>query len=487
MESPLRFVSWAAVSSLPQAKKISLEDQLSTNRRHVAERGGVLVAELVVPGESRSIVLFEEACRRIEAYDQLRRLIEGRAFDVLIYLDRSRLGRKASLSMAVVELCSEAGILTYEVENPPAHLDLRSVPSHDDMLLGAIKSVGAQREIAKLKQRHKMGMIGRVKRGEFPKAVPWGWTAHYATDGSRKVEIDEAAADTLRLIFSLYLDGMGMNTIADELTRRGRLNRTGATDWTVAHVKGSFGRLWRYAGYSEVRFGEEYTKAKGDWPVILSEDTVRAVLAERQQRESHRRIADTPFLLSRLVVCDVHRSYLVIENTRWRHRAYQYVTCKKCKPRRHIRVEQVLDVLRAAIVYLSDAANRTGILTDLQQNDSHLVNQIDGLQRLVKQTDQALQRADDAFVAGVMDADRYQRQVDRLTEIRRRQMAEIEAAEQELAGQRMDANRQERLDEIASIGLDMLASSDTAAANAWLRRHFIIYADGATITRVDYL
>ena len=75
-----------------------------------------------MPGESRNIVLFEDACRRIDAYARLRKLIETRAFDVLIYLDRSRLGRKASLSMAVVELCHEAGIVTYETENPPASL-----------------------------------------------------------------------------------------------------------------------------------------------------------------------------------------------------------------------------------------------------------------------------------------------------------------------------------------------------------------------------
>lgn len=161
-----RFVSWAAVSSLPQAQKISLQDQLATNRQHIALHEGTVVAELVVPGESRNIVLFEDAARRMEAYAQLKTLIDQRAFDVLVYLDRSRLGRKASLSMAVVELCHEAGIATYETENPPSSLDVDD--SHDDMLLGAIKSVGAQREIAKLKQRHRTGMIGRVQDGKFP-------------------------------------------------------------------------------------------------------------------------------------------------------------------------------------------------------------------------------------------------------------------------------------------------------------------------------
>ena len=93
----MRWVSWAAVSSLPQAKKVSIDDQLAENRQHAERHDGQVVAELVVPGESRSIVLFEDACRRIDAYAELKRLIDGRAFDVLVYLDRSRLGRKASL------------------------------------------------------------------------------------------------------------------------------------------------------------------------------------------------------------------------------------------------------------------------------------------------------------------------------------------------------------------------------------------------------
>jgi len=35
-----RFVSWTAVSSLPQAKKISLEDQRNTNHRHIERHDG---------------------------------------------------------------------------------------------------------------------------------------------------------------------------------------------------------------------------------------------------------------------------------------------------------------------------------------------------------------------------------------------------------------------------------------------------------------
>lgn len=98
-----------------------------------------------------------------------------------------------------------------------------------------------------------------------------------------------------------------------------------------------------------------------------------------------------------------------------------------------------------------------------------------------------MQRADDAYVAGMMDAERYSRQVERLTAQRQQQLAAVAALEQELGAQRHNASRGERLEEIANVGLDMLQSDDVAAANAWLRRHFIVYSSGYVVTRVDYL
>lgn len=115
----MRVAIWAAVSSLPQAKKVSLDDQLASGRDHAQRHGAQVVAELVVPGESRNIVLFEDACQRIDAYARLSALISTKSIDVLVYLDPSRLGRTAALVLTVAELCTRAGILLYETDNPP--------------------------------------------------------------------------------------------------------------------------------------------------------------------------------------------------------------------------------------------------------------------------------------------------------------------------------------------------------------------------------
>lgn len=121
-----RIAIWRAVSSLPQAKKISLDDQLDQALAVVKRHDAHLVADLEVHGESRSIILFEDACERIEAYSRLKGLIDDRAIDVLIYLDVSRLGRMAALVLAIAELCTRAGILLYELDNPPASLEFKA-------------------------------------------------------------------------------------------------------------------------------------------------------------------------------------------------------------------------------------------------------------------------------------------------------------------------------------------------------------------------
>lgn len=496
MSAPLRFVSWAAVSSLPQTKKVSLEDQLKTNREHIDRHGGQLVAELVVPGESRSIVLFEDACRRIEAYARLKELIDARAFDVLIYLDRSRLGRKASLSMAVVELCHEAGILTYETENPPLALSLGSTPRNDDMLIGAIKSVGAQQEIHKLQERHKMGMIGRIKRGEFPAAVPYGWRAVYHSDGTRHIEIDEDAAKVVRLIFlELYLHrGLGMPNIGEALNEMGYVTPQGGT-WSKDHVQGIFNRIWRYAGYSEVnvRGNRPYTRAPGNWPPIISVEEAKTVLAEKERRRDARRSVSTTYLFSFCVYCVEcgRRMVMATQRRRPHHNLQKSLRCPNYEQEhnhRQISEKRVRKAVREAIRFLETEENRRLVLEESGVNGiEHVEAQIATEQQRREELHKALLKADDAYVLGRMDEQRYQRQVERLGEQIRNIEQTLQTLQERLEQYRHESQRAERLDEIARIGLEMLEHEDVKVANAWLRRHFRIWVKDRQVFRIDYL
>lgn len=485
-----RFVSWAAVSSEPQVEKVSLQDQLRTNRTHVERHGGILVEELVVPGKSRSIILFEDAARRIEAYARLKQLIDQRAFDVLIFLDRSRLGRKASLSMAVVELCHEAGIQTYETENPPARLD-GAHSGEDEMLIGAIKSVGAQREVQKIKERRRMGMTGRVQRGGFPAAVGYGWTVRYASTGKKTIDLHPEHAAVVRLaLVDLFLErGWGMMQIAEELNRRSHPAPEGGR-WIKSCVRSLLNRAHRFAGWSELRLpGQPVVRGRGQWPAILTDDEADAVVAERARRKAARRTVGSMRLFSGCTWCRVCNRRMQVSSG-LSSRRNQFIVALRCQTPHtgaNISEKKLRAAAQAAIQYLFDAANLEAVLSTYVPNADAIRVEIAAKQDAIKQVKTAQNRADDAFVAGVMPQERYQRQIDRLKAQLASLEDEIDVLHEALRAERTHSTRGDRLQEIVREGLAVLDHDDVQLANAWMRRHFRFWVGGSQVVEVEYL
>lgn len=485
-----RFVSWAAVSSLPQAKKVSLEDQLQANREHAARHGGIVIEELVVPGESRDIVLLEDAARRMPAYARLRELIEARAFDVLIYLDRSRLGRQAVLSMAIVALCRKEGIAVYEVESPPASLEEAARQTHDDMLIGAIKSVGAENEIMRLKERHRKGMIGRIKAGKPASKLVYGYKWAYDGAGEKSIVIDEPAAATVRELFTLYLDGHGTPYIARHFTDALTPTPEGRARWQAINVRSILDNVRRYAGINAInrrsRNGRPYVEAPGDWPPLIDAETLARIEAERRYRSGNRRRVDTPYLLSGVVYCRHCGRRLIVRKFRpaqpHQMGAFQLI----CAEHGGLAYRRVEAVLRQRMASLADA--------DLDRLEAVQVDPLDAwrqrhdhLEGRLRDLDAALARADAAYVRGVMTAARYEAQVARIGGDVAAATAELEQIARQMQQAAEAGSRRGRLEEVVALGLAKLDDPDQAAANAWLRAHVRVWVDGRKVFAVEWL
>lgn len=54
----------------------------------------------------------------------------------------------------------------------------------------------------------------------------------------KSIAVNEEEAETVRLIFELYLQGYGTYTIARQLTEMGRINKKGGTTWTDSGILG---------------------------------------------------------------------------------------------------------------------------------------------------------------------------------------------------------------------------------------------------------
>ena len=492
-----RWGLWLAVSSDQQAERYSLTEQAQLGHQHAAKWGGEVVAELRV-AESRSIVLLEDAAARIPAYAELRRLIADRAIDVLCCYDTSRLGRKTSLIMSVVELCAEAGIIVYEIENPPTSLD--DTRGYDRRILDAIKATGYQHEVDKLKARLTYGRIGRIKAGRFPgRTPPYGYAYAYDAAGRRTIVTVPEAADVIRRIFAEYLAGSGCNNIADRLTADGIPSPAGGV-WNKSGVYVIVKRAATYAGWAQGKVkGHGVIRARALWEAIIDDAIADAVAGERATRRNNRRTANSKARLTGVVWCEVCRKPMrqVVNETGIviaydkrpgrrpvQRRALFY--CVGKHPGGSVGTNRVLAALRAAIDVL--AGQDLTALADVDSNRTdELLAQIARCEAAIERHETALGRADDAYVAGLMDADRYAAVVGRINGQITIERAAIDKLIATIAAEQARGTRADRLATIVANGYALLDTPDTAQANAWLRQRVRVWVSDNMVTEVEWL
>ena len=447
------------------------------------------MAELVIPGESRSIDTWEEACSRIEAYAELRTLLSKRAIDVLAFYDATRLGRTFSLVATVRQLCATAHVALYETTNPPT--EILSAWRYDDALIGAIKSVGSQQEVVKLVERRRIGMIARAKRGEFPGRINYGYNYEYDKQGNRHVAIDEERAEAVRYIFQQFLAGNGSRAIETKLAKT-TYRTANNGKWFTKSISKIIDRRWIYAGYIEInklsRKGEEARRDKGLHPPLISEADAMRVDAELIARARNRRIPNTRSALTYVCFCSEcgeamtnHTNY-----DKSRNKTYKRMRCQRHAPNTLILDTTVYTALHAFISQLEPTGQTTKTRSDTRID--RLERHIKALRTAIQNDTTAIQRADDAYLSNHMTQERYYAALERIETRQKTNTIGLANAESELADTQNALSQIQTIADLRSYGHAMLDSSDAMAVNAWLRRHFKIYcAKGGKIDTIFLL
>jgi DNA invertase Pin-like site-specific DNA recombinase len=318
-DRPLRCVSWVAVSSKAQADKESPDEQRRKNAEVITRLGGEMVAELYVPGQSRDIVEFQEAEREIEAYGQLRAMLDSRAIDLLVFRDMSRLGRTAALGLQVAEMCHRAGVALYNRASPPSSLNVHDQRQSDaGLVVQSIEGAFAQIEIRNLRRRHRLGMTGRVRSGKLPNNTPYGYRKTFRPDGSAIVEPDPDQALVVQEIVEMFLQGMSYRDISNVLNDRG-IEAPGSATWHATTPRKILMRAWTYAGFSVITWGDtgEQVKAEGEHDAIITVTQAKQVLKEISDRwQGISRNGSQ--LFSRVVQCETCGRYYTSQGVRTR-------------------------------------------------------------------------------------------------------------------------------------------------------------------------
>lgn len=179
-----------------------------------------------------------------EGLYQLMSLIENGKCNIIIAKDLSRIGRHGALTQLFIEQCERVGVRIHAMS------DYDSTKESDDLILG-IRAWSNERVVKDTSAKIKKIVKHKQSNGTWFCAAPFGY---YVIDYQKgKVKIDEEAADVVRRIFDMYIDGIGLANIAKTLTRehvptpnmvnreraieRGEeFNKRVSTNWTASYV-----------------------------------------------------------------------------------------------------------------------------------------------------------------------------------------------------------------------------------------------------------
>src|SRR5690606_15169406 len=279
----------------------------------------------------------------------------------------------------------------------------------------------------------------------------------------------------VRQVVALYLDGHGTPMVAERMNQAGVAAPLGGT-WDKGSVNNILRRIWTYAGWVELNQrsrNRQHIRAQGQHAAIIDDDTARQVEAERAARLTNRKLSDTIYHLSGIVHCvDCGRAMHCVTGYSTRNgKRYEQVSlrCIRHDTARHCSYALAMRQLRRAILAI-DTLDIDDLLTDDAELSELLLGQIAEQEATIEQTQAAMHRADDAFVYGAMDGERYRRQVDRLVSQVAAAQAEIDRLRTRHANEADTAARRTRIESVSADGIVKL-DGDPTTGNAWLRRH----------------
>lgn len=476
-----RIVTWRAVSSEEQAEKESLIYQHELNQQHLARWNGILVDELRVD-ESRDIVLWEDACRTIEAYATLDSLIKRRAFDILMCLDATRLGRTRALITNLVSLCERAGIRVYETSSPPGSID-GPVATADMQLLMLFKSHQSEQEIRKFTERSLFGRQARAKKGKHAGNPPYGYERRYDEIGVSFAVINEEQAAAVRLFYDLFLNhGRSLTAICEELNTLGYVSPQSKRPWVPGTLRQMLKNRWAYAGYTTWGTLSKHTppegifRAKAEWEPLITEDMAREAERQLKERVQAPRAVSSPYRFSLVARCGYCGANIIVKNRAGKSGCItnRYACSKGCRGSATGDPEMMADI-RRLIVNLADDEFFESLIEETPDHYLALVDRFQMVTKTMEEVRSERKQLTLAFTRKAISIDEYEEIMQELQQ-RHDDLAYTAAElEQAIATTPTAENRRLRLEEVRDRGIEMLEHPDRRTANTWLRQHIILY------------
>lgn len=232
---------YARVSTEHEAQLSALENQIDWYKPILAARPDwTLTAQYIDEGITGTSA--EKRPQFMKMIDDARQ----KKFNMIITREVSRFARNTVDTLQYTRLLKEYGVEVFFIND-----NIKTFDGDGELRL-TIMATLAQDESRKTSIRVKAGQETSMKNGVF---YGTGNILGYDRKGKEMV-INEEQAKTVRMIYDMYLSGMGVTAIQYELEKAGRLTATGKTKWHASYLshmlKNSF-----YCGI--ITYHKEYT------------------------------------------------------------------------------------------------------------------------------------------------------------------------------------------------------------------------------------
>ena len=287
-EMDLRVVDYARVSTGSREQRKSFENQLDTYRQMIEDN----------PNWSYAGTYSDEAVTGTKAHLRggfQQMIVDAQAglFDLIIVKDVARFARNIKECLVYKDRLKSCGVMIWFVKE-----NINSFRSNDEMML-QFMALGAEMEAKSARSRTKIVFEQGIQRGKvYGNSKILGYTKDHC-----KLVVDEEEAETVRLIFDLYVhQRMGLRRIAKELAERG-ITRKDGTQIPTRTIKTVLENP-KYKGFycggktEKLDMGERYVRRElpeSEWvmykdpsiPAIVSEalwDEAAQIRRERQEK-----------------------------------------------------------------------------------------------------------------------------------------------------------------------------------------------------------
>ena len=338
-----RCVLYARVSGDDRGKDgRNLEGQLEMGREYAHERGYTVVEEL--PEDDRGA---SGADIDLPQLNRIRDLARTHKFDILVVRELDRLSRNLAKQLIVEEELKNAGVaIEYVLGEYP--------DTPEGNLMKHVRATIAEYEREKIAERMVRARRNFVRAGNVlvHGRPPYGYRVT-SIDGKRALEIHEAEARVVRLIFQWYTEGdgeqgpMSIYHIVKRLTDHGiptpgdidpRVwKRRGPGQWNRSTVRKilrreTYAGVWHYGKVKESKHGE-VRNDRQHWlsievPAVVSRQTWEAAQSqmEENKRDSSRNLKYV-YLMRRRLTCGSCGSKIRGSKTPEAKGGYRYYNC----------------------------------------------------------------------------------------------------------------------------------------------------------------